>query len=133
MQTYNQYELPKGIVVVEAQKSEIPDEEKKQFNIKAYKDSKMDKDSVEFGVEEGFKIGKYEFVLKRADNSLVVKQNGRFSSLPFPENLNLNGIDLVGYYNGQICMLGKNGGKCFVMNGYDKPTIDTNIKYTSFK
>lgn len=133
MQAYSQYELPNGIAIVEAQKSEISDEEKKQFIIKAYKDSKIDKGVVEFGVEEGFKIGKNEFVLKRTDNSLVIRQNGIFSSLPFPEELALNEVDLVGYFNGRICMLGTKGGKCLVMGGYNKPVVDAEIKYTSFK
>lgn len=88
---------------------------------------------MEFGVEEGFKTIKEEFVLKRADNSLVIRQNGIFSSLPFPEELTLSEINLVGYFNGRICMLGEKGGKCLVMSGYNKPIVNAEIKYTYFK
>lgn len=52
-------------------------------------------------------------------------------SLQLP--IRLDEVDIVGYFGKNICMLGTKGGKCFVMNGYNRPVVDTEIKYTSFK
>jgi|GEM_PF-3859342 len=141
MQVYDSNNLPKDIELSDVTLSEItsdnPNKLIAKIELKIHKHHLFD---------EGFKTEKNDVILKKAEkatvkgtainkNYLVVdqEQNRRFTSLPFPEGLSLSEVNVFGYFNDQICMLGKKGGKCFVMAGYNKPIVDADIKYTSFK
>jgi len=141
MQAYNYNNLPTDIDVVDVRLSEITSDNPNKLIAKI--ESKIHKHHL---FDEGFKTEKKDIILRKTEkatvkgaeidrNYLVIDQeyNRRFTSLPFPEGLSLSEVNVFGYFNSQICMLGKKGGKCFVMSGYNKPVVDTEIKYTSFK
>lgn len=140
MQTYDSNNLPIDIEVVDVRMSEITSDNPNELIAKV--ESKIHKHHL---FDEGFKTEKNDVILRKTEkatvkgaeidrNYLVIdqEQNRRFTSLPFPEGLSLPEVNVFGYFNNQICMLGTKGGKRFVMNGYNKPTVDTEIRYTSF-
>ncbi len=141
MQVCDSNNLPKDIEVIDVRLSEITSNNPNKLIAKV--ESKTHKHHL---FDEGFKTERNVYILKKTEkatvkgyevnrNYLVIDQasSGIFTSLPFPEGLSLSEMNIFGYFNGQICMLGKQDGKCFVMNGYNRPLVDTDIKYASFK
>jgi hypothetical protein len=141
MQVYDSNNLPKDIELSDVILSEITSDNPDKLMAKV--ESKIHKHHI---FDEGFKTENNEVILKKTEKSTVKgaeidrnylvidqEQNRIFTSLPFPEGLSLSEVNFFGHFNNQICMLGAKGGKCFVMNGYNKPIVDAEIKYSSFK
>lgn len=139
MIVHNFDETPKDIIKREFKKQEIRLFQDQKLFILSYDGNIL---YPRFGIDiEGFKTDKDEYIFRRGEliknemvggkrkdeleYSLVILENNKTTSLPFPSGLELDTVDIIGYYNNRICMLGKRGGKYLIFPNYNKSLINS--------
>ncbi len=74
------------------------------------------------GKKEEEKAEELEKVRKLLEKGYVMKgSEARSVTVYLP--LELGNMDIIGLYGGRVCMLGRKGGKCYVVQGYGNPIV----------